>query len=139
MYFIFKLIWLPALTAVFIEETAVDTDPLKMVDTFSESAKILMDMIYKYRDALVAPAIKAADDRIKWINTNIKGITEEEKDLVRIAKQHSTISKNEYKSITILLKSFAEETIFRAGELKYVIHKLDVDLSGQQQKSDKNH
>ena len=68
MCFILKLIPLVALMSMIIKQTVGDdADPLKMVDTVSESAKIFMDMIFKYRDALVALAIKSADDRIKNI------------------------------------------------------------------------
>ena len=92
MHFNLKMILVAALIAMQVDSSSGATDPVFMVEAVVESSKTLGEMIVKFKDLVLGPVIEAMDEKIQKINTNIEGITEEEKELVTDSLENQPMS-----------------------------------------------
>jgi len=107
-----------------VDKTSTPASP-EMISAIVDSADKLSDVLIKIKDQFVGPAIDALDAEISKINTNIEGITQEEKDKVRDALESLYNSESSILAVRAVLEGLATETISRSSKLRAIISKIE--------------
>lgn len=101
---------------------------LDAFSVFLGSAKELTEILKTITEGYLDPHLKAIRAEITDINTNIRGITTYEKNLIRNALKLLFDSESTILAVRTLLKALATETISKSSKLRRIISKIEDEL-----------